>query len=289
MIFAEVRELLGHHRLPQPLKDAIRPTYLKVRHVERWLEYHLGHRESDRKIQRDADRFWNAEDVRLQQHAHWRGAGIFADESRWFAWGEQHLRFYEQFARMLDAPRSVKRIVDWGCGGGANAFHFAPLAQEYVGTDISQSNLDECARLLKGAGLRNFHPVLVRTDAPEEASTLMPGPCDVFLCIGVFEILPTPEYGYRVLEIARDLLTPGGLAMINIKYKKDSWVTKPKRFGYRRNFPVITSYAIDEFWTEAERRGLQPKALTLVPYQPINGNGDYAYFLFRKESPHVSS
>ncbi|WP_048709392.1 class I SAM-dependent methyltransferase [Microvirga massiliensis] len=274
--------------LPFRAKQALRPTYLRIRTVERWIQYHLGVFESEAKIERDAQRFWNAEDERLRQHSHWRGAGIFQDDARWMALGQEHRQLYEKFARMLGVTGRPQRIVDWGCGGGADALHFAPLAQDYVGIDISQDNLEECSRLLANAGLTNFTPVLIRTDAPEDARTLVPLPCDLFLCIGVFEILPTPEYGYRVLEIARDLLADGGMAIVQVKYVKDSWVTRPKRFGYRRNFPILTTYPIDEFWTAAEARGLKPQAITLQPYQPLIGNGDYAFFCLTKESSSVN-
>jgi hypothetical protein len=265
-------------------KDAVRPTYLKLRQFAACAQYHLGIRESEEKIERDAQKFWESDSRHLPQLAHWRGAGVFTDDTRWLAWGAGHLDLYRDFARMLDAPLSVHRIVEWGAGGGANAIHFAPFAREYVGVEITRANLDECNRMLAEAGINNFVPVLIRTDAPEEALSLVHGPCEVFLCLGVFQALPTPEYGYRLLDIARKLLAPGGLAIIQIKYIKQSWSTKPKRFGYKRNYPILTSYALDEFWISAERKGFEPKCLTLVPRHPVNGDGDYAYFLLRKPS-----
>jgi hypothetical protein len=44
----------------------------------------------------------------------------------------------------------------------------------------------------------------------------------------------------------------------------------------------MTVYCIHEFWTEAERLGFEPKAVRLVPGQPLNENGDYAYFILQK-------
>jgi hypothetical protein len=266
------------------LKDWIRPTYLRLRQAASWAQYHLGIRDSQAKIERDAQRFWESKSRHLPQLAHWRGAGVFADDARWLAWGKRHLDLYQDFSRMLDSPVSVHRIVEWGSGGGANAIHFAPFAREYVGVEVTQANLDESARMLAEAGIRNFAPVLIRTDAPEEARSLISGLCEVFLCLGVFQVLPTPEYGYRVLHIAFELLAPGGLAMVQIKYVKNSWASKPKRFGYRRNIPILTSYALDEFWIAAERIGFEPKCVTLVPKHPVNSDGDYAYFLLRKPS-----
>src|SRR3954451_583963 len=180
-------------------KDAVRPSYLKLRQFAACAQYHLGIRESEEKIERDAQKFWESDSRHLPQLAHWRGAGVFTDDSRWLAWGAGHLDLYRDFARMLDAPLSVHRIVEWGSGGGANAIHCAPFAQEYVGVEVTQANLDESVRMLAEAGIRNFAPVLIRTDAPEKARALIAGPCEVFLCLGVFQALPTPEYGYRVL------------------------------------------------------------------------------------------
>jgi hypothetical protein len=271
-------------RRAERLKEAVRPTYLRLRQTAAWAQYHLGIRDSEAKIQRDAQRFWESRSRHLPQLAHWRGAGVFADDARWLAWGRGHLDLYRDFARMLDAPLSVHRIVEWGSGGGANAIHFAPFAQEYVGVEVTQANLDESVRMLAEAGIRNFAPVLIKTDDPEEARERIAGPCDVFLCLGVFQALPTPEYGYRVLDIAQDLMAPGGLAIVQIKYIKRSWATKPKRFGYNRNYPILTSYALDEFWIEAQNRGFEPKCVTLVPRHPVNGDGEYAYFLLRKPS-----
>jgi SAM-dependent methyltransferase len=268
-----------------PIKHALRPAYHRARTFEGWLRYHLGRPQPESRLEREAHRFWNGRDDRLRQFSHWQGSGIFSDADRWNALGAQHLNLYQQFARMVGANAPMRRVVEWGCGGGANAVHFAPLTAEYVGVDIAQDNLAECARQLSKARHAAFIPVLIDTAAPEDACRQVPGPCDLFIATYVFEVLPTPEYGLRVLAIAHDLLAPGGLAMIHIKYAKDDWTTQPKRFAYRHNFTTMTTYRIDQFWIEAERIGFEPKAVTLVPRQPLNGNGDYAYFLLQKRRP----
>src|SRR4051812_40023904 len=120
------------------LREAVRPTYLRLRHSAAWAQYHLGIRDSEAKIERDAQRFWESKSRHLPQLAHWRGAGVFADDARWLAWGKGHLDLYCDFARMLGVPTSVQRIIEWGSGGGANAIHFAPFAREYVGVEVTQ-------------------------------------------------------------------------------------------------------------------------------------------------------
>jgi SAM-dependent methyltransferase len=160
--------------------------------------------------------------------------------------------------------------------------HFAPLSREYVGIEVSQESLDECRKQLDASGYRAFVPVLIDAGQPEGVRGVALGSCDLFLCTYVYEVFPTPEYGLKVLKIAYDLLAPGGVAMIHIRYRTASWKSTPKRFGYRWNFTVMTTYWVDEFWKAAESIGFEPKAVKLVPVQPINGSGDYAYFFFRK-------
>jgi SAM-dependent methyltransferase len=269
------------------LKRVIRPVYQRVRTLEAWARHHLGVVQPESKLKEEAQRFWNSDDKRIRQFSHWKGAGIFADASRWQEMGAQHLELYLQFKRMMGVQSPPERVVEWGCGGGANAVHFAPIAVEFVGVDISQENLAECERQLAQRGVNNFIPHLIDTARPEDVSKRMPGPCDLFLCTYVFEVLPSPEYGLQVLAIAFELLANDGMAIIQVKYAKDGWSTQPKRFGYRHNFTTMTTYRIDAFWTAAERIGFTPKAVTLVPCQPLNGNGDYAYFLLHKPAKPV--
>jgi SAM-dependent methyltransferase len=266
--------------LSSSTKRMLKPAYRYLRRGEFWVRDRLGKFQDEGKIARDAHHFWNEAGPNVEESAHWRRA--FADDERWLALGAEHLRLYEAFARMIGVTRPPKRIVEWGCGGGANAIHFAPIAEQFLGIDVSQASLDECARQLADAGLEHFVPVLIDTAEPEQARSLVPASCDLFLSTYVFELLPTPEYGLRVLSIAHDLLAEGGLAIIQVRYMTGSWKSKSKRFAYRYNFVTMTSYHIDEFWTEAERRGLMPKAVTLVPNQPLVRDGNYAYFLLQK-------
>ena len=81
---------------------------------------------------------------------------------------------------------------------------------------------------MKLAGLNNFRPILVGAKNPEVALAEMPGPCDLFLSTYVFELIPYPEYGVRLLKIARNMLAPAGIAVIQIKYS-DAKTRPPKR------------------------------------------------------------
>jgi cyclopropane fatty-acyl-phospholipid synthase-like methyltransferase len=231
----------------------------------------------------DSQQYWNdPSNQHLRQYAHWRGSGIFKDESRWLALGREHLRLYEAFARMVGLkPPPVKRIVEWGCGGGMNAVHFGHLAAEFCGVDVSSESLDECGKQMSMEGLRNFTPILIDASDPEAALAQVPGPCDLFLSTYVFEALPSPEYGIRVLRIARQLVETGGLAIIQIKYH-DNWKNASRRWNYAKNLARTSTFRIEEFWVAAEQCGFVPKTVTLVPKQPMVNDRNYAYFLLQK-------
>ncbi|MFC5993283.1 class I SAM-dependent methyltransferase, partial [Pseudonocardia hispaniensis] len=165
----------------------------------------------------------------------------------------------------------------WGCGGGANAVAFAPQAREFIGVDVSPESLRECERQVARVCDTPFRPVLIDVAAPEAALEAIPGPCEAFLSFYVFELLPTPAYGERILRIAHRLLAPGGLALIQIKYDTGSWRTKPRGRSYRFGPAGMTSYPIPAFWQLAQRCGLRPEYVHLVPRDELDER--YAYFL----------
>lgn len=236
---------------------------------------------SEAAITAEAQRYWNeADQGRWRSDSHWEGAGPFERGDLWTTIGRRHLELYERVAGLLGVTPSGPRVVEWGCGGGANAVQFAPLAREFVGVDVSAESLQECARQVAARCDTPVLPVQVDVARPEEALRRIDGPCDVFLCFYVFELLPGPVYGARVLRIARDLLRPGGLALIQIKYDVGSWRTKPRRWGYATQAANMTTYPVHEFWQLAVRCGLDPWYVTLVPEDELDER--YAYFVLVK-------
>jgi hypothetical protein len=110
------------------------------------------------------------------------------------------------------------------------------------------------------------------------------GLCDLLISTYVFELLPTPEYGLRVLRIASELLAPGGIAVIQVKYSEGNWKTKSHGWAYVKNLAWNATYRIEEFWQAAGRCGLTPKMVTLLPKQPLVNDRNYAYFLLQKRA-----
>lgn len=245
----------------------------------------IGLRQAEPRISRDSQVYWSSgETDRWKGDSHWADASVFAGSDLWSQIGREHLEMVERGARMVGFTRPWQRVVEWGCGGGANAVHFAPRAAEFVGVDVADESLRECERQVKAVCDTPFRPVLTTVAEPERALGEVDGPCDVFLSFYVFELIPTPEYGARLLRIARELLAPGGLALIQVKYDDGRWSSKSRGRAYRRGLADMTTYPIAAFWELVVACGLRPQAVQLVPRNQLDKR--YAYFLLSKPTEH---
>jgi hypothetical protein len=110
-----------------------------------------------------------------------------------------------------------------GIGWGANAVHFAPWCDEFTAVDLSMDTVEECARQVEQATDTPVRTVVLDPENPERALRSLGGPCDLFVCLYVLELVPSPEYGLRVMRIAHSALAPGGSAFVQIKYQTRSW------------------------------------------------------------------
>jgi SAM-dependent methyltransferase len=249
----------------------------------------LPYAQPESTIARDSQRYWQDTASRdFRSNSHWRGEGGLPEQD-WLALGRQHLELFHQLARLTTLQLPLRRVVEWGCGGGANALHFAAEADEFVGVDVSEASLAQCAATLSRAGIHGFVPVLIDVAHPEAAVDRVSGPCDLFLCTYVFELIPSPHYGRRLLEIALRLLRPGAVALVQIKYATDASSTRSRRWGYKLWLASMTSFPIDAFWELAERVGFRPITVTLQPVQPLVRDERYAYFLLEKPRGEAAS
>ena len=232
------------------------------------------------RLTRDASQYWSGErDDRLRNDSHWRTGSKFEDTELWAAMGREHLQLFQRLRQTVSEPAPLKRIIDWGCGGGANAVHFAPLAEEFIGADINAGSIEECARQVAATCSTPFVKAPIDIAHPEEAIRDIPLLCDLFLCLYVLELVPTQAHGLRLMRIAHDLLGPGGQAFVQIKYATGSWRTQPRRRSYRSAVGGNT-YRIEDFWTAMAIIGFRPEAVALVPKNDLDER--YAYFLLSK-------
>lgn len=240
----------------------------------------VGVHRSEAAIEAAAQKYWS------ERHggrgSHWEGTVRFAGGDLWTRIGLRHLGMLRRAYRMLDLAPETGTVVEWGCGGGANAVQIAPTAREFIGVDVSNDSLRECARQVAARCETPFRPVLVDVFDPEAALRHIDVPCDVFLCFYVFELIPSRGYGERLLRIAHEMLAPGGLALIQIKYDTGSWRTKPRRLAYRFNPGNMTTYPIHAFWQLAVRCGFEPQCVELVPKDELDER--YAYFVLVKSA-----
>lgn len=248
--------------------------------VERTLTA-AGLGESAEKLTADARSYWQQGDGdRWRGDSHWRDASVFAGNDLWSETGRRHLDLFHRLARVVERTGPLGTVLEWGCGGGANAVHFAPGAAEFVGVDIARATLDECGRQVAAVTATPFRPVLVDPADPEAAVAGLRGSVDVLTCFYVFELIVSQDYGARLLRIAAELLADDGLALVQIKYDTGSFGTRPRRRNYRSRLASMTTYRIDEFWSLAVECGLVPEAVHLVPRNELDER--YAYFLLSK-------
>lgn len=181
---------------------------------------------------------------------------------------------------MIGFSLPTRKIVEWGCGGGANAVQFAPLCEDFFGVDITESVLDDCRHQLEQTGVSSvFHPVKITIPDPESALSMLPNDVDLFYSMYVFELLPSLNYCKRVLCVARQVLRPGGVAFIQIKYATSDWRTRARHWGYCRGIANMCTFEIDEFWKLCESCGLTPHGVQLVPRPTEIPDERYAYYL----------
>jgi SAM-dependent methyltransferase len=224
----------------------------------------------------EAQDYWNAQDgSRWAADAHIRG-----EVPGWDDIGRVHLEMYCTFARALEIDARPARVLEWGCGGGANAIAFAPQSKEFIGVDVSSDLLDECGRQVEGVCDTPYTPVLVGVDTPEDALRAVTEPVDLFLCLYVIELLPSKDHVRRVMEVARQLLRPGGGVLVQVKYQT-SLLTRSRTWSYRRQVAAMTSFPIHAFWEACRSWGFTPRLLTLVPQNQLDER--YAYFFLTRD------
>lgn len=260
-------------------------SMLRTRLRDRWDR--VGPRQSDARLAAESRAYWTTvEDETWRSNSHFRDAAAFADDpSLWRRLGEDHRRMVDDLAAGAGWSVPNPRVVEWGCGGGANAVAFAPHASEMVLVDLSERTLEEARQQVAAACDTPVRTVRVDVDDPLSAVPRV-GTCDLFLCFYVFELVPSPEHGRRILQAAAAALEPGGLAVVQFKYDDGRRGSGSRRRHYTRALAAMTTYAIPDFWAMAEECGLRPRLLTLVPRNELDRK--YAYLaMTRSEEPQA--
>lgn len=235
-----------------------------------------GPEQSPERRAADAAAYWrDGGDERWDSNSHFRDSAAFADDGAlWERMGQEHLELVRTAARAAAWSWDAPRVVDWGCGGGANAAAVAPHASELVLVDLSARTLTEAAAQVAAVSDVATAQVVVDVDTPEAALDRISG-CDLFLCFYVLELVPSQEHGARILRVAAEAMAPGALAVLQFKYDDGRPTSRPRRRDYVRNLADMTTYGIADFWALVESVGLRPVLVTLVPENELDRR--YAY------------
>lgn len=185
-------------------------------------------------IQAECRTFW-AEHPKLAAQAHWRdGMG----EKGWLDWGDRHRAMIERLARQVGAE--IESVLEWGVGGGANAWAFRDLT--YTGVDISPASLEEARQRCPRATL-----LLVEPDNPDTIDDLQR--VDVFLCTTVIQHMHSKEAVEAMLAVAMDRVIPGCIGLVQTR-----WEAKATE-RYADDWARWIVYDDDEFRALLERLG----------------------------------
>jgi SAM-dependent methyltransferase len=145
-----------------------------------------------------------------------RGALTEDAKREFFASSEAHAQYVLRTIRKhIEPDFSPRRILDFGCGVGRLLVAFAKMADEVVGSDVSDSMLQEARLNCDERRLKNV--VLVPSDDDSSGIT---GTFDLIHSFIVFQHIP-PERGRVILSNLLRRLRPGGAAAIHLTYSKN--------------------------------------------------------------------
>lgn len=113
---------------------------------------------------------------------------------------------------MQPAPASKCRVLELGCATGMNVICLGAALpdSEFVGIDLSPTQIESGNELVKSAGLKNVHLQAASITDLDESW----GQFDYILSHGVFSWVPT-FVQEKIFELSRKLLKPQGIAYIS--------------------------------------------------------------------------
>lgn len=253
-----------------------------ARRVGLWWRGLTGYREDPDHLAQQARHFWNEVSPQRAQEAHWRGHGVFADDAVWLKLGRDHVQLLQRVLQAHGRTLAPRRVVEWGCGGGMNAVHLAQGTEAYYGVDIAPATLQECARQVQAEGGGPFVPVLADPLAPRAAAQEVGAGCDLFVCTYVFELLPSEAHALEVLDIARDLLCSGGIALVHVRLARSGLGGGSRPWGYVQNMAHNVRFTDTAFTQACRERGLRVLDSVQVSNVPELRERDYAYYVLER-------
>jgi ubiquinone/menaquinone biosynthesis C-methylase UbiE len=169
----------------------------------------------------DVHEFWNTEACGAHYISLEKGTAGFYEKYREFRYRtEWHIPLLVPFSETTG-----KRVLEIGCGNGADAVMFANYGAEYTGVDLTEAAVDAARRHFEVLNLRGAFQVenAERLSFPEASF-------DFVYSHGVLHHTPHPDVAFR--EVHR-VLKPGGKAVLML-YHKHSLNYYLRIMGYMR-------------------------------------------------------
>jgi len=209
------------------------------------------------------------DEIYRQDQSHYRGVGRWADDEAWLNIGNAARRRVSELWGLLGrtgTPQENLNILEWGPGGGANAYGLKDICSKFYGVDISEKNLIEAGRVLGAETVPGFfHPVLLAGD-PASVTASIPPEIDIFFSTAVFQHFPSREYGREVLESIRNVCRDSAAGFIQIRF--DNGIEKYKGIqgieDYRARHIFANSYPLDVFWDLTMSAGFRPLYINAI-------------------------
>jgi SAM-dependent methyltransferase len=110
-----------------------------------------------------------------------------------------HIREFAAFPRWSD-----RRVLELGCGIGADAVEFLRAGAEYTGVDISRAALRQARQWFKSAGVDGG---LIHDDAAQLMEHVRQASFDLIYCFDALHLMTAPE---AVIRHARRAIRPDG-------------------------------------------------------------------------------
>ncbi|AQQ08234.1 putative methyltransferase YcgJ [Sedimentisphaera cyanobacteriorum] len=126
-----------------------------------------------------------------------------------------------------------KRILDFGCGVGRTSILFTELAEEVVGTDVSENMLREAEKNKHRRGADNLNLIQTGSDLSN-----IQGRFDFVHSLYVFQHIPLSE-GRKLLTQLLDKLEDNGVIAFHILYANELSLLKRISYWLRLHIPCI--------------------------------------------------
>ena len=113
---------------------------------------------------------------------------------------------------------------------------------------MSEKNLEKAAQTLSDAGAQIFKPIHL-SNGLSDVTDRVAEPIDIFVSTAVFQHFPSQAFGVEVLELMHELMAPGAIALVQIRYDNgaEKFVPNTSLDQYATRYITATSFAIDAF------------------------------------------